>query len=125
MGTVARIKKVGKSANSIEVARIKCKFHLPNDILANSFSLFVSVLAIIFVEIILWSGRNGSRADTIFVTEEYSKSANRSDLSIKTTKNIKFCIIITISALRNKLWIFITLTLTDIYYLLGNNTKYE
>jgi hypothetical protein len=49
--------------------------------LANSFSLFVSVLAmIIFVEILLWSGRNGSRTDAIFVAAEYGKSANRGAL---------------------------------------------
>jgi hypothetical protein len=47
-------------------------------ILANSFSLFVSVLAIIFVEIVLWSGRNGSRADAIFVTADYG-TVNRPD----------------------------------------------
>jgi hypothetical protein len=51
---------------------------IPWYILANSFSLFVSVLAIIFVEIVLWSGRNGSRNDAIFVATEYGKSANRS-----------------------------------------------
>jgi hypothetical protein len=51
---------------------------------------FFTVLAIIFVEIVLWSGRNGSRTDASFVTGEYGKSAHRSDLSIKTTKNINF-----------------------------------
>jgi hypothetical protein len=40
------------------------------------------------------------------LSHRHGKSANRSDLSIKTTKNIKFCIII--SALRKK-YIFTTL----------------
>jgi hypothetical protein len=68
---------------------------------SEQFFIVSSVLAIIFVEIVLWSGRNGCRTDAIFVATAYGKSANQSDLSIKTTKNTKFCIII--SALRKKL----------------------